>query len=69
MTPSDAAAAARRLVEVVEGAADDLGAGRGQGGGRGVGAGEPDDLVACVDELGDDGGADPAGGAGDEVRA
>ncbi|MCP9970715.1 hypothetical protein [Actinomadura madurae] len=34
-------------VEVVEGAAEYLGPGRGQGGGRAVGACEPDDLVAA----------------------
>ena len=50
-----------QALEVVEAAAVDLGAGRGDGVGRGVGAGEPDDLVARVEELGDDGGADPAG--------
>ena len=53
-------------VEVVERAALHLGAGRGERGGRGVRAGEPDDLMARADELGDDGGADPAGRAGDE---
>ena len=53
-------------LEVVEGAALRLGARRGEGISRGVGAGEPDDLMAGGDELGDDGGADPAGGAGDE---
>ena len=55
-----------QALEVVEAAAVDLGAGRGERVGRGVGAGEPDDLVARVDQLGDDGGADPAAGAGDE---
>ncbi len=55
-----------QLVEIVEGPAQRLGAARGEGGGRGVGAGEPDDLVTRADELGDDGGADPTGGAGDQ---
>jgi hypothetical protein len=53
-------------VEVVEGPADHLGARGGEGGGRGAGAGEPDDLVARADELGDDGGADPTGAPGDQ---
>ena len=55
-----------QALEVVEAAAVDLGAGGGDRLGRGVGAGEADDLVAGIDELGDDGGADPAAGAGDE---
>jgi hypothetical protein len=46
--------------DVVEAAAVDLGAGRGDRLGRGVGAGEADDLVAGSEELGDDGGADPS---------
>ena len=58
--------AGAQAVEVVEGAAMHLGPGGGEGGGRGIGAGEPDDLMARADELGDDGGADPAGRAGDE---
>ena len=53
-------------VEVVEGSADDLRARRLQGVGGRVRAGEPDDLVARAEELGDDGGADPAAGTGDE---
>jgi hypothetical protein len=40
--------------------------GRGEGGGRGVRAGKPDDLMARADELGHDGGADPARRAGNE---
>ena len=53
-------------VEVVEGAADDLRAGRAQRVRGGVGAGEPDDRVARAEELGNQGGADPAAGPGDE---
>ncbi len=53
-------------VEVVERAAPDLDAsGRQRGGGR-VGPREADDGVAGGKEIGDDGGADVAGGAGDE---
>ena len=66
ITPSDAAAALAQDVEIVEGAALHLGSGGGEGGGRGVRAGEPDDLMAGADQLGNDGGADPAGRAGDE---
>src|SRR5581483_7690400 len=53
-------------VEVVEGAADHLGARVLHSRGRGVGAGEARDVVAGLDELGDDGRADPTGRAGDE---
>src|SRR6266508_3587066 len=52
-------------VDIVDGAVQHLGPGRGEGGGRGVRAGEPDDLMARADELGYDRGADPAGCAGD----
>ena len=58
--------AGAQAVEVVEAAAVHLGARGGDRLGRGVGAGEADDLVAGIDELGDDGGADPAACAGDE---
>jgi hypothetical protein len=57
--------AAQRF-EVVDGAALHLRAGGGEEGGGGIGAGEADDLMACAEQLGDDGGADPAGRAGDE---
>ena len=66
ITPSDAAAALPQGVEIVKGAAKHLRPGGGEDGGRGIRAGEPDYLMARVDELGNDGGADPAGRAGDE---
>jgi hypothetical protein len=50
----------RQTVEVVEIAAEDLGADGGHGLGRRVGAGEPDDLVAVVEKFGDDGSGDMA---------
>ena len=53
-------------VEVVDRAAQHLGAERVDGRGRLVGAGQTDHLVAGGEELGDDGGADEAGRAGDE---
>jgi hypothetical protein len=53
-------------IEIVNGAAQHLGPCGGEGGGRGVRAGEPCYVMARVDELGNDGGADPAGRAGDE---
>jgi hypothetical protein len=40
--------------------------GPGQGSGRGVRAGEAGDLMARADELGNKGGADPAGRASDK---
>ena len=66
ITPSEAAAAPRRLLEIIERAAVHLCSGRGEGGGRGIRASEPDDLMARADELGNDGRADPARRAGDE---
>ena len=57
---------APQAVEIIERAAVHLCPGRGEGGGRGIRAGQPDDLMARADELGNDGGADPAGRAGDE---
>ena len=57
---------AAQAVEVVEGAAMHLRPGGGEGSGRGIRASQPDDLMARADELGNDGGADPAGRAGDE---
>ncbi len=53
-------------VEIVEVAAPHLGAGRLDLGGRLVGAGEPDDFVARLEQIGGDGAADVAGRAGDE---
>jgi hypothetical protein len=47
-------------VEVVEIAAANLGTKGRDGLSRCVGAGEPDDLMAVVEKLGDDGGADVA---------
>ena len=55
-----------QAVEVVEVAAPHLGAGRLELRGGLIGAGEADDLVARLEQLGDDGGADVAGRAGDE---
>lgn len=52
--------------DVVQAPAHHLGSRGDERLGRGVRAGEPDDLVARVDELGNDGGADPAGRAGHE---
>jgi hypothetical protein len=53
-------------IDVVQVAAQHLGAQVGHGLGGGVRAGQPEDLVTGADEFGDDGRADPAGGAGDE---
>jgi hypothetical protein len=66
MTPSDAACAGPQAVEVVKTAPVYLGSGVGERSGRGIRAGQPEDLMARADELGDDGRADPAGRAGDE---
>jgi hypothetical protein len=55
-----------QAVEVIESAAMHLRSGGGENSGRGIRAGEPGDLMARADELGYDGGADPAGRAGDE---
>jgi hypothetical protein len=55
-----------QAVEVVQVAAAGLGAESGHLGGGRVRAGQADDLVAGLDELGDGGRADPAGCAGDE---
>jgi hypothetical protein len=54
-----------QAVEVVEGTAVHLGSGGGHGGRRRLRASEPEDLVAGADELGNDGGADEAGRAGE----
>ncbi|GAB3868017.1 hypothetical protein GCM10027610_123990 [Dactylosporangium cerinum] len=58
--------AGAEAVQVVEAAVVDLGAGGGDGGGRGVRAGQAEDVVAGGDELGEDGGPDPARCSGDE---
>jgi hypothetical protein len=58
--------AGAQAVEVVQRAAVDLRPGGGDRGGRGIRAGEPEDLMARPDQLGDDGGADEAGRAGEE---
>ena len=66
ITPSALAAPARRASRSARPAPERLGAGR-LGGQRGrIGAGEREDGVAVAEELGDDGGADQAGAAGDE---
>jgi len=55
-----------QAVEIIESAAPDLCSRGGEGIGRGIRASEPDDLMARAEELGNDGGADPAGRSGDE---
>ena len=55
-----------QAVEVVQFAAVYLGAERGDGGGGALRSREAEDLVAGVEQFGDDGGADPAAGSGDE---
>ena len=60
MTPSARSRGGFQPVEVIEIAAENLGAHRGDGLGGGVGAGKADDLVAVAEELGDDGGGDVA---------
>ena len=57
--------AAAQAVEVVEGAAVDLGPGGHRRGGV-VRAGQADDLVSGVEELADDGRTDESGRAGDK---
>ena len=51
---------------VLQRPAVDRGAHRGEGGGTRIGAGEAGDAVAGGDQVGNDGGADEAGGACDE---
>ena len=55
-----------QAVEVVQIAAQNLGAQAGDGGGRGVRSGETDNLMTGVEELGDDGRTDPSRCSGDE---
>ncbi len=57
---------APQAVEVVKCAAVHVCSGGGEGSRRGIRAGEPDDLMARAQELGNDGGTNPAGRAGDE---
>ena len=66
ITPSDAAAALRRLSRSSRVPRCTSAPAAVEGSGRGIRAGQPDDLMARADELGNDGGADPAGRAGDE---
>ena len=66
MTPSARGRGRPQPVEVVEVAAQHLGAQVGDRRGGGVGAGQSDHLVAVGDEFGDDGGGDVAGRTGDE---
>ncbi len=53
-------------VEIVEAAAMHLSSGGDERGRRIIRASLPDDLMSCADELGYNGGPDPAGRAGDE---
>jgi hypothetical protein len=55
-----------QAVEIVKIAAMYSDPGLGEGSGRGVRAGEAGDLMARTDELGNKGGADPAGRASDK---
>ena len=55
-----------RAAGIVKIAAMDPDPGPGEGGGRGVRAGEAGDLMARTDELGNKGGAEPAGRASDK---
>ena len=57
---------AAQHVEVIERAALHFGAGGAEGGGRRVRAGQPGDLMARIDELRNEGRANPARRAGDE---
>ena len=66
ITPSDAAAALRRTSRSSSVPRSTSAPAASSGGGGRVRAGQPDDLMAGADELGNDGGADPAGRAGDE---
>jgi hypothetical protein len=66
ITPSDAAAHRAQAAEIVKIAAKYPGPGLGEGSGRGGRAGEAGELMARADELGNKGGADPAGRASDK---
>ena len=58
--------AGAQAVEILKGAAVHGDPGGGQRFGRGVRTCESDDLMARADELGNDGGTDEAGSAGDK---
>ena len=66
ITPSDAAAAARRLSRSSRVPRCTSAPAAASAAADGIGAGQPRDLVPRADELGDDGRADPAGRASDE---
>ena len=53
-------------VEIIESATVRLRPGGGERIGRGIRASEPEDLMTRAKELGDDGGTNPSGRAGDE---
>ncbi len=55
-----------QAVEIVEGAAVHLRPRGDERGRRGIRTSQPDHLVTCADELGNNGRTDPAGRAGDE---
>ena len=66
ITPSDAAAARRRLSRSSRVPRWTSAPAAARAAADGIRAGEPDDLMARADEFGNDGGADPAGRAGDK---
>jgi hypothetical protein len=58
--------AAMQAVEIIKAAPMHLRPGGGERSRRSLRSGQPDDLMTCVDELGNNGRADPAGRASDE---